>query len=369
MQEMKKIKGLLLDLKKDKIIESVFFREKMFKYKDIVPLISQETVKKYNIKSPLHVGGKGFTELAASYSCAGEIIERISLMRNIDNSKIKLKKLNLKDYFPKEELEKYSLKEDMLIPSIEVSSFINNKKLHIPSELIFPNAYPKYLPKCTSSIGTAFNTSKDEAILSAIIECIERNNILEFWYLDKEIPMLKNVPTAARTIIKEFRRKINMELYDLSSEIPCPVICCKIRLNYGTIFGLGADLSVEKACLKAISECIQLYISSKLVKRNTKNILEKYFIKLIKNPRIKFSKTLESKALDSSKVKIISYFKSKKQEIYLLNITPPSLAKYGYVYKTYIPNLLQFGSKESILFKTNYSLIRKRKNRMINPFV
>ncbi len=364
--------GVLKKLRREGLIVNVYFRSKFckIKYVDIVPEFSDILKRFYKIKKPLHIGGKGFGQKSAINSCFGEIIERISLMSEKDIREFNLKNINLRNFFPYSEIKKYKLRANMKLPSVRLTSLLEDKKIDIPLELIFPNCSKRLLPKCSSSVGTAFGTNKKRAILSGIFEIIERHTILYYWYKNLSIPLLDNSPKSIMNLIEKIKKRLGVEvdIYSLKIDIPCNIILCKIKFGDREVFGCSADINLKKASKKAVAEALQLFISSKFINPSSKNKLERCFIKLLRKNPLYFSNSKIS-CKDYTIKDLFGYFKKSQIVPYSKEITQKEFSKYGVVYKIFIPQLLQFGSKNSIIFKKNYQLIGGRKEKKFNPFV
>jgi len=358
---------------KEGLIESLFYREKLraINYYDIVPLLNEEYKKRFKITSKIHVGGKGFGLDYALNSCLGEVIERVSLMKEIDIKRFEIKNGKLDQFFSKKELKRFNLNKSLEVPMIKLKNYLDNSYLEVPLEIIFPNCSKKFLPKCSSSVGTSFEKTKEGAILNGLFEYIERHSLLKSWYSDKRIRLLRNSPIEISKLLNLIKTnlEIKIDLYVIPCDFSCNVICSKIDFKGGCVFGCSADLSLKNSCNKAIAESLQLLTSTKFLNKKPEGILEKYFLRLIKDPHLKFIESFSKDRGDFQLEDLINSFKSKNKGIYSVNITPKELAKYGFVFKLFIPSLLQFGSKESIIFKTNSKLIRDQQDKKINPFV
>jgi len=373
LKKIIKPSGLLKSLIKDKLIEEAYLRKNLsnIDYYDVVPLLNENILEELNIPNQIHVGRKGFDFKKVMDSCAGETLERMSLMRIFKKQDFIEKKVDLTSYFSKEELIKHNISSQKLGQLISLKNVFSKKNEYVLADLIIPNIEIRAIPKFSSSVGAAFYKTTSPAVMGGLLELIERHSILQAWYLDKNIPRIKNLPKRIKKITQNIEEKLHLKIsfYSLCTEIECPVICCKLDFGKNIVFGCCADLNTEIACQKALSESLQLWVSSKFIhKIKQKDSLEKRFTKLIKNPLLKFSYEDVPFPANSSKFKLYAFFKKNNMKILYINITPKKLKKYGCAVKVFCPDLLQFQNNLSLIYKSNEFLL-KTSTKEINPFV
>ncbi len=134
----------------------------------------------------------------------------------------------------------------------------------VPAECVYvpflPDGYRPLLDGI--STGLACHSSFQRATLGAVLEVIERDAFMLFWYLGEiraHVAIDSIGDAGANKIIKSLKRA-GYELYisDISDNLICPVVLC-IAFHRSAGFpkatiGLGADRNPNLAVLKALEE-------------------------------------------------------------------------------------------------------------------
>ena len=368
LKKIKSPQGLLKNLIKRGIVHSVYSRSLIRGYYDLAPSFHSKKLEEIGINSTLHIGGKGFTKEDTIISCAGEIIERISLMREFDLSP-EVHKFRLTDFFSNKELKKNGIKKYELLQGIKVKRYDNGKDFIIPELFLIPNSKKRKLPKFSNSIGCSFNKTLDKAIFGSLLEIIERHSLLKAWYRNKKLNKINIEDKNLIELVEKFKgaEKISIDFYIVPSKIPCNTICCKISFQNKTVFGCSSSLDPLEASYKSLAEALQLYTSSSHIPKRKKEILEKRFAKLIRSPLLRFSEKTARLPKRIPKEKLMKFFKKNKFNVYYVDVTHQIFKDMGYVVKVFCPSLLQFPTTDSLTYKKNQKIMKKDKE--VNPFV
>ncbi len=365
MLSPKELVGLSKRLVGDEVLGGFYTRFCGKNYFDTVPILDNKQKERFSINSPLHIGGKGFSYKESLNSCAGETLERISLMRKIDQKRYKKQTFDILRFFPLEEVERFKLNRHLHLRRINAET-LTARKRNIPLEFIFPNCQDKLLPRCTSSVGGAFSYNRQSSKISGLLECVERHTLLKCWYIQSKLPRLGNIPEPIKDLLKILQSEFNVtiELFYAPCDIPCCVICARTTKGKMEVFGSSAELNLALCCKKAISESLQLYISSRFVNKTPQSYLEKKFVNLLDNPIDLFETKVSVTGKNFKLNQFLEWFKGKRA--YLVDITPKQFKKYGFVYKSFCPELCQFIPENGILFSQNYQF---KGRGDLNPFV
>jgi ribosomal protein S12 methylthiotransferase accessory factor len=141
----------------------------------------------------------------------------------------------------------------------------SNKSLRlVPAEFVYVPFQPKGYRSLSDGISTGLSchTSFDLAAIGAVLEVIERDAFMLFWYLGSisEYIDLDSISDLGSVVIVDHLHRAGYELYvaDISQNSLCPVILC-IAFHQSPGFpratvGLGTDFNTDTAVRKALEE-------------------------------------------------------------------------------------------------------------------
>jgi len=263
-------------------------------------------------------------------------------------------------------------------------SFLKNRKLFIPAQLVFaPYKYRKEEPLLSPSIstGAAFYTSLEGAILKGLLEIIERDAFM-ISYLNKLPRNIIEINSLKTKVFKKVSNQIgryNLKLYvlDISTEVPVYSILALIidKTGIGPVLSLGMSSNVilEDAVIGAMEEACQgnYWARKELMETRRKEIkaiikrkssistfrermllwAKPYMIKKIQffleGRKISSVKKLSKKKVNNLN-ELINWFKKRKIDVIYVDLTPRVFRKYNfYVVKVLIPNFQPLYLEES----------------------
>lgn len=164
-------------------------------------------------------------------------------------------------------------KDDLDVEWVKATSLLNKKSCFLPSQ------YVQYLKPVKenrfvydNSNGCAVGNSYQESAFYSILESIERDVFMRFWFQASPFPIYKiNFNSSKKHQLKEryFEEKgYKLEFYLLNDKGPVPVIWCLLRAvaNHASIYsitGLGCHVNVGSAIKAAFSEVYNCYLGYK----------------------------------------------------------------------------------------------------------
>ena len=121
------------------------------------------------------------------------------------------------------------------------------------------------------SSGCAVGVSLDQAVFSGVLELVERDAIARWWYGNGHpATALDNLSDTVSSTIQTYRKGQNsrsLMLLDIRQDIDIPVIAAISFDSLGRSFAAGysANLDMEKACIRAIGEMVQMELGHHIV--------------------------------------------------------------------------------------------------------
>lgn len=158
-------------------------------------------------------------------------------------------------------------------------SLLSGERAWLPAQLVFWNynhgkkdADEVLLARSTTS-GCAGHFSKDEAILSALLELIQRDAFLVFWMNQLSPPVLEvsdiRSPRVQHLLEYVERYGLHMTFLNTTSDIPIPTVTCVIHDALSPdapVISIGSStgFSVEEALLQSAIEAllVNTYVNS-----------------------------------------------------------------------------------------------------------
>lgn len=221
----------------------------------------------------------GFNDKDAITSCFGEAMERYCAcipketlyygsFRDFLKNKKEIVAPNIFNFVRKEHLKR-EVNEETELFWIEAKDLINGKKVLIPEQIgCFCNHSNERFFLSTST-GMASGKTYKDALTSGFLECVERHAFSQFWYLQKELPIIKY---DKNTILKEFinnekinilynNQFINIVVFDLTdlAKIPTYLTVFEYKYKEKLEFSIGcaSRLTREEALIKSGLEAYQ----------------------------------------------------------------------------------------------------------------
>ena len=392
---------------------------KFFQYTAFMNNYSKKTSAPFD-KEECYGSGLDINEDLAKIKTIGECIERycLAIFQNKNFIKEKYTKLsketnilNILDLinFTNKPEEYFSKIKNKKINWSEGYDFLKNRKVLIPSQLIYVPYYAKEPTiRLPLSSGAACAESKKEAIYKGICELIERDSFM-IYYLNKISPEKINLNSIKNKEINEMISRfkkyfLEVHLLNITTNLKVPSILCILidRTGVGPAISIGAksDLNIYKAIRGSILEAQhgRTWIRCKMIMgekiKSSKEIKspedralywanKKQIQKL--DYMINSKKTISIKKVKSKKSNINSNFKDiikiiedKKYNIYYKDITTKKIEDAGFkVIKTIIPQLHPLFLFEECKYLYSERLKKvpielghnKKLNKEVHPFV
>ncbi len=251
--------------------------------------LSANTAHLFDLSRDVSSGGLGvdFNQQNALLACVGEAVERYCMSytnpHKIEslryNELPKAFRLKSFDFYSDEQYEENSSsfvnpKKESIYWTI-AQGWNTNSKIYYPASLVYL-PFEKQKPVSeTSSTGTAAHPDIQEAILSGVLEVIERDAIMINFY--KKLPraelnikdiLKEHTDKKTCAFIEKIMKKFEIKIFKQHSDIRIPIYLAFIwtedkdgGLHYG--IGACASLCSETAILKALKECLFTYFYSK----------------------------------------------------------------------------------------------------------
>lgn len=340
-------------------------------------------------KVPQSHYGKGLTSNQNKLSCIMEGIERYVVKLPLNNSKLiysDYKSIETQAIHPKKFAFPigHTFNDNKKISWIKGFCLNDGIEYYIPTELVtFAKLSKNHIYGMQTSNGLASGFCKEEAILQALMEVIERDGLFisELNCINSPDVLVKenNLPKNISDLIKLIKSKnINLYIKKLTSDINIP--------NFGVFFkgkikGLncysyapGCHLNKNIALSRALTEAIQLYPhfefnSQWINKRPIKHLYEKSStiinyddIKSYENPNIKENIFKTINILGKRKIKVFAIDLTDKDiKVPVVRVVATDLQP-SYFFKNYI----EFPRISKRVFDVPYNLGYFSKRRNIN---
>lgn len=231
--------------------------------------------------TPRNSGGEGTSRYAAAAAAIGEALERYSACwvdreRYIDGTAAQMVEAGNTvlppeqvRFFTQEQFDESGFNLTQIDPQartpwIESAEVLSGCRVFIPAEFAYlggvPDAPRFHTP---TSNGLAFDTDPNSALLSGILELVERDAFMLAWYHQLSLP---RIDISSHRSLKEFVRRhiqpagLQVALMDLSAFSGVPVVLSVARQANGEPgpvgVGAAADLSPGAASVKAMGEAV-----------------------------------------------------------------------------------------------------------------
>lgn len=229
--------------------------------------------------------GMGFTLEEASVSAVAEAIERycaayviperlqLASWQELGDRALHPDELPL---FTKEQYEQWQFPyrpftEHTRVRWVEGYSLTANKRKWVPAAV----AWDAYLPQSAEEeaicfglmTGSAAGATLEQAMISGLLEIIERDAFMIMWYNSLSLPRLDICHSAIARPFQELldRNRFDLTVMDTTSDLGIPSVFGLLMTRDGKVsVGGSARLSMEGAIGKALMEISQLFIGNKM---------------------------------------------------------------------------------------------------------
>lgn len=368
------------------IVNAILERKELARYGlKMFQNLSAQVKILFSLPKEIISGGLGVhnNKAKALEICLNESIERYCLAYIPKDELVKSKLSDLpvsnrlKDFFLYSSLQykhlhkKFKNPEKDSINWIKINSLKNrNKFVYWPASLMYvPYKVEKRVAEQSSS-GVAAHWSLDKAILSGLLEMIERDAVA-INFLKRLNPFEIDQTTIKNLKVKNIINKLkqekkNIKIYKLFSNLlaPCFVtIIWSMKDKELTIFhcGIGASCSLDSdvALYKSIKESLFTYFYSKnlldLKPKNARSIKALYEHLLYYQDKKTFknllfnSKQIPYKKERVSLRKVLAIFEQHNLDIYYKDITTPDIVSTGIkVVRVVVPGLVELNSSHAL---------------------
>jgi ribosomal protein S12 methylthiotransferase accessory factor YcaO len=207
-------------------------------------------------RKPRLPAGRGFTARQAHLSAAGEAVETVSLLAD----RIAAKNIRFK------------MRDGLA--HVEAMELASGRRHEVPAQAVyldFAAVFGERLVIDADSSGTAAAATQNEALEKALLEAIERDALSVWWYgrhsrahLDPDL--LREAKPFQDWLMKRARR---FALIDISTDVPVHAVAAVSWDAEGRAIALGsaAHPNLERACLAAASEMVQMEFGLGMARR------------------------------------------------------------------------------------------------------
>jgi ribosomal protein S12 methylthiotransferase accessory factor len=221
--------------------------------------------------------GKGASEAAALASGLGEAVESYCSERVVRPVRLAAMESVVGDpgYLVPELLLRLRSPRDRPIPWTECRDVISGYNVSVPSEVIYADFTDPPPPGqgyfAVNTNGLAAGNSRDEALLHALCEVIERDAVALWMLRNREGRAGESIdvrtltyPAAVVLISRLKEAGLKVEVWDITSDFGVPAFLCVIddqerndAISVGRIAGSGCHPSANVALCRAITEAAQ----------------------------------------------------------------------------------------------------------------
>ncbi len=348
--------------------------------------LSSNSTILFGSKKEISSGGLGIDENAnlALLKSFAEALERYSLSYKDEKIIQKLKPNTLSDenlLLIDNSNARYS--KELEYDFIKVSSLVDQLKTYYwPADKIYVGYDKSKTGYFSTSTGVSLHTVQEQAIMSALLEIVERDTFVINHYLHPTYIQISPDSINIPLVEKILRGGFSARIYSLYNHSVIPVVLTILTNSASdSIYGIGccASFSFEEAIKKSVSEAMFTYNYSKhllhLRQSNALKIASLYEhflyyhgdnLKFLLNhydrcDQTNLSKLKKDNLSDNLKT-LLSTISTSFKEILFADITPKDLASLGLVtVRVIIPGALDIHTRESYLDASNKRLESARK--------
>ena len=283
---------------------------------------------------------------------------------------------------------------------VSSQNILTGEKINIPAQLVYidyPFVEPLIRPRI--STGTAAHETLEEAILSGIMENVERDSYMLTYFPKRKVPKI-SLNGELKEIEDYFMRyKLELAVFETTTDIEVPSFMClnidRTGIGPAISVGLNANLNPLEAIKKSILESQQVrewirykYVSDNMPQINSKKEIKKiedrgyYWHSLDRIKSLDFLLnnfgTKSIRELNSPKIKsnkgLVQFLSEKGIDSYLVDIGNPFLKKNGFeVVKIIQPQLHPLFLEENLPCLESDRMERYSKGEKLNgiphPFI
>ncbi len=148
---------------------------------------------------------------------------------------------------------------------VKSRSVLTNKEILVPAAFVYSSYKPckKEQPICsTIYAGTGCGQTKEQALIAALSEIIERDAMMIWWLNQMPRKRCQPAPTSwfSQVLDKHLHSsKLKFELWDISTDINIPCFFGLLTDSYNQIVsgGFACRLNPQLTALKSLYECLQ----------------------------------------------------------------------------------------------------------------
>lgn len=225
----------------------------------------------------MSAGGRGLTFAEAFESCMGEIAEGVSTAELGEDPRLLEPNRLLMDATIGRSRSwvhcglgaEHELPGNLAV--VEAQCLNNGRPAALPAELVMQRRTERRAcARRPDTNGVAAGRTREEAIVRGLLELIERDAVGLWWFGGRSARRLAPAHgwIALHQAIAAAGRCPKREVWflDLTTEIGTPVVACCSALADGTavVAGFAADLSPERAAIRAFLEMCQMELAQEL---------------------------------------------------------------------------------------------------------
>jgi ribosomal protein S12 methylthiotransferase accessory factor len=262
-----------------------------------------------------------------------------------------------------------------------LQSWVGRHTLWYPASLVFlPFDFQKPVAE-TSSTGVSAHPDKQQAILSGVLEVIERDAVMLNFYhqLPRQavdlVSLKKKAPARLQCLISQIGRKFSVRIFVQHTDVQVPVYLAYIwtgedkTLHYG--IGACAALNSDEAIEKALRECLFTYSYSfnlmdlKVEKASRIRALYEHFLYYQADARfeqlVNNFQTVSYQCRVQTVRGLQNSLRSLGFQVYFIDLTSPDIraATPVHVIRVVVPGMIDLNR--------THGLIRKKAERLKKP--
>ncbi len=247
------------------------------------------------------------------------------------------------------EITEYYASENENIAWVAVEELEKKISILYPAGQVYMPCHQTKRLSYITSTGVAFNKTRGAAILSGLLEIIERDSIVLNHYFTEIFQAIEPTSLNSPLVDTALRKNLHPTFLRLYSETNIPVILCFLDgppTAKGVIFGIGcsAELNEQEACDKALREALFTYNYANYLMHlrvnevsDIKSLYERFLYyqdrahyKLLrKRYKIGSIRKVDTRKVERQAIRQLC--QTVYRHIYVADITPPYLRERGYV--------------------------------------
>jgi len=362
------------------IINGLLRRYDLEPYKySIFQSLSARTQVLFSLSREVSSGGLGISNntRSAFYACMGESLERYC-MSHYDDSKLLNKKyselppkfrVNNFSLYSKEQYSKNKNFTNPLTQQIyweKVDSYLHPGQFkYWPASLIYLPFEKGKNSAETTSTGVSAHPNKNKAVISGLLELIERDALMINFLLRLNPPEISihSIQDINKSLINKLSKNgRRVKIYKLHSDINIPIYAGLIWTKKKNIYhyGIGACAALDSqvAIEKTLKECLFTYLYSKdmlHLKQNQKNKIKalcEHFLYYQGSSfeQLPFKSSEQDYAIEKVSLKqLLKNLKQLNLEIFYKELTTPDISSTEVrVFRVIVPGLIDINKSHQL---------------------